>query len=73
VEKLIQRVRAKYGQPVLQERVGTDLFLRWKVDDTEIELFVERSYKYKLIMTYRWISYFEAKQEKRQQQYLNEL
>ncbi|BFN36618.1 hypothetical protein [Fidelibacter multiformis] len=73
VEKLIRRVSAKYGQPVLQERVGTDLFLRWEVDDTEIELFVERSYKYKLIMTYRWISYFETKQEKRQQQYLNEL
>ncbi|MCD6235146.1 MAG: hypothetical protein DRP86_03145 [Candidatus Neomarinimicrobiota bacterium] len=73
VEKLIRRVSAKYGQPVLQEKVGTDLFLRWELDDTEIELFVERSYKYKMIMTYRWISYFEKKLEKRQQKYLNEL
>ncbi|HAE86640.1 TPA: hypothetical protein DCG86_01305 [Candidatus Marinimicrobia bacterium] len=73
VDKLIRRISGKYGQPILQEKVKTDLFLRWEVDDTEIELFVERSYKYKMIMTYRWISYFETKQEKRQQQYLNEL
>lgn len=73
VDKLIRRISGKYGQPVLQEKVRTDLFLRWEVDDTEIELFIERSYKYKILLTYRWISYFEKKQEIRQQEYQREL
>lgn len=73
VDKLIRRISGKYGQPILQEKVRTDLFLRWEVDDTEIELFIERSYKYKILMTYRWISYFEKKQEIRHQEYQSEL
>ncbi|MFO7817803.1 MAG: hypothetical protein R6V39_09015 [Desulfovibrionales bacterium] len=73
INALVDRISGKYGQAILNEQIGTDLFLRWEVDDTEIELFVERSYKYKILLTYRWIPFFERRRDIRQQQYQNEL
>jgi hypothetical protein len=73
ITSLIERISGKYGQAILNEQIGTDLFLRWEVDDTEIELFVERSFKYKILLTYRWIPFFERRKEIRQQQYQSEL
>ncbi len=67
------RINGKYGRPVLDEQVGTDLFLRWEDGDTEIELFVQRSFKYKILMSYRWIPFFERRKEVKIQQYQNEL
>jgi hypothetical protein len=73
IDDLTMRINGKYGRPVLDEQVGTDLFLRWEDGDTEIELFVQRSFKYKILMSYRWIPFFERRKEVKIQQYQNEL
>jgi len=73
INDLIMRINGKYGRPLLNEQVGTDLFLRWEDGDTEIELFVQRSFKYKILMSYRWIPFFERRKEVKIQQYQNEL
>jgi len=73
ISDLIMRINGKYGTPILNEQVGTDLFLRWEDGDTEIELFVERSIIYKVLMSYRWIPFFERRKEVKIQQYQNEL
>lgn len=73
VDDLLERLYAKYGDPLLEEKQGTDQYVHWQNGDTEIEAFVKRDATYKVIISYSWSDFFKRRSETRESGYQDEL
>lgn len=73
VDGLLERLYAKYSDPLLDEKQGIDQFVHWQNGETEIEALIKRNATYTVVVTYGWGDFFKRKAETRESGYQEEL
>ena len=73
VDDLINSLQKKYSTPLYNEKIETDRFMKWIVDESDIELILQRNIQYSLLLTYSWNSYFKKSNKQKIQGYEEEL